>query len=1042
MKKQVPISHHALAIIALLISNTVAAAEPSEFTVHSIAEGFIPPKIVLQFDAQTGTGVDWQKAKGRPWHDGSDVAKAGFAVEFVRDGIERLCGRKLEVKSGNDLSRGIIFTTLQAAGDDIRNDAEVIAALKNDGSDSYNEREAFFIRSEAERLLIVANRVDGLVTAAPALLESVDYEVLAMGPNWIHAPDRRERLAFRIKLADRPSYYIRSLSATSGQSYGVGTIINPKLIVDPADETVDLSYRRWRIGQRMLTSSMPPFPGHALQAFHGEVIEHMRRTGATEGFLGTVKVGRDAERPAASDENRGWVWISTDSKDTLHVSDGKEWKERTKPLYAPLSIDVSVPFVREIILNAMKQKAEKFFADSPDDHFIFGTDAEDGSVLKMTPAHPNWYPDYLAQTDGEFGRPYVLHGYKGLNQPQEIWDGGEFTDIMFGLNNWLLREFDRWLDSLPPTQRVTATGRSKKDAVRCSLYSYNDHDVPPNFNLDPRIRVMIASYPKNRGYGKWKPFKTQIDMGNVFRQMLPREPSGDYRIISLAYFHDSNLDGLAPRWDASPEFLTTRQQQHHLAGFRALSVETDFNFGRFGLGYYLIAQTLWNTKLTATELDAIRNRWLKRAFGSGWEVMKQYYDFTLLENYPVNSPHAWSRAIRFIESADQLIDESREPAEQRRLDELKQYWYLYYLIDIGEAKSNSTALRELLWKGQMSYVNASHMISRVFLNTSDAAKAAGDFSKGPAHFTAAETAIWWPKVLAHWPVVPVTQFSEARLANGKPTREVDLNDLVAVKEFGDAPCPQGFLYNAAYQKQATVRSVARQAGDEIGFQLYWPADPTGKDHFYVARDVAYGIEWWNPKTKTWADLVDQTITVQPSTEINLPGKRKEHHLAAVRYKAPQPGTYRFLIGRGGNLSTLTDLGWNPIDDTHTSGHPFTFDGNSEGLTQRPTYIYIPKGTRSLDLEIWDSAGNKSVTLYKSLPPSRNGFSRKVDISKRQTHRIKLEAEETGTIAELSGNGFAFPYLYSVPMLWAKSPGQLVVPRAVAEADGLTIPPVK
>jgi len=32
----------------------------------------------------------------------------------------------------------------------------------------------------------------------------------------------------------------------------------------------------------------------------------------------------------------------------------------------------------------------------------------------------------------------------------------------------------------------------------------------------------------------------------------------------------------------------------------------------------------------------------------------------------------------------------------------------------------------------------------------------------------------------------------------------------------------------------------------------------------------------------------------------------------------------------------------------------------------------------------------------------------------------------------------FPYLYSVPMLWAKSPPALLVPRKIAESDGLTI----
>lgn len=116
----------------------------------------------------------------------------------------------------------------------------------------------------------------------------------------------------------------------------------------------------------------------------------------------------------------------------------------------------------------------------------------------------------------------------------------------------------------------------------------------------------------------------------------------------------------------------------------------------------------------------------------------------------------------------------------------------------------------------------------------------------------------------------------------------------------------------------------------------------------------------------------------------------------------------------------------------------TFDCNAIGLTHRPVYIYIPKGTKALDLEVWDSHGRKIVTLYKSVTPDRKTESRKVDVSERRTHRIPLEPDETGTIASITSNGFNFPYLYSVPQLWAKSSGQLLVPRAIAEADELTI----
>lgn len=151
------------------------------------------------------------------------------------------------------------------------------------------------------------------------------------------------------------------------------------------------------------------------------------------------------------------------------------------------------------------------------------------------------------------------------------------------------------------------------------------------------------------------------------------------------------------------------------------------------------------------------------------------------------------------------------------------------------------------------------------------------------------------------------------------------------------------------------------------------------------------------------------------------------------------------IGYGGNLGYLTDLGFDPATGKHTGGRSLSFDGTAEGLTQSPSYIYIPKGTKTLDLEVWDSYGTKTLTLYKSpagqepesLAPSPAAIARKVDMSVRQTHRVALAPEETGAIATICGNGFAFPYLYSVPMLWAKSPGQLLVPRAIAKADGLT-----
>ena len=148
--------------------------------------------------------------------------------------------------------------------------------------------------------------------------------------------------------------------------------------------------------------------------------------------------------------------------------------------------------------------------------------------------------------------------------------------------------------------------------------------------------------------------------------MLPREPSGEYRIPSIAYYADHSLEGIPAHWSAAPARIIADLKTTYDAGIRAMAYETDFNFGKYGLAYYLLSKVLWNVNLTPAELDAIRDRWLQRSFGSGWREMKTYYDFMLLENYPVNAPAAWAKAIRLIDAADARIDPAAELDAQRR----------------------------------------------------------------------------------------------------------------------------------------------------------------------------------------------------------------------------------------------------------------------------------------------------------------------------------------------------------------------------------------
>jgi hypothetical protein len=1036
--------------------NETAASGGRQFVVVSDSAGFVPPDIVVQYDPGDGSGANWPDIVKLPLTWSTYPGKLRDAVQFLQDAIEKMTGRTLAVRSSADLLHGIVFTTLAGATPDIRDDRRVRRALANDGSDAYNANEAYYIRAETERTILVANTHDGLINAAAELAESVGYHVLGMGPNWVDVPDRSDSLVFRTESSGRPGYYLRALWPMSGQDRGQGTIYDRPLS-DPADEPVEASFQRWRVGARLAGHSTPRFPGHTLQAYHQKMADHIRDTGETVGFLRPVRLGTEAQRlatPASTMPEH--LWIASDgppapahAKVYLSRKPDKDSAEVWMPQHhtsfaSGVVLDLSVPAVRSIILDGAKQGTETGFNANPDAVVPMAFEREDGGVadpvfMRHT-KNPNWYPEYLAREGLPFGEPYALHGSFDLDQPNELWDPTSPTDpttqsdAMFALAHWLLREYDRWIDSLPEERRVTRSGASKKSQVRAAFYSYNYHDVPPQFNVrDPRVCVMIAGYSKHRRYGKWTAFQTQLDIARALQVWLP-EPSADYRYLSIATAWDLTLSQLPVIFDFSPSAISANLSEYFDAGVKAIQAETDFNFGKCGLGYYLTAKQLWNPAMTAEELDAIRDQWLRRAFGTAWRTMKQYYDFMLLPNYPVNSTSSWGHAVALITEADKQIDPATESAVKRRIDDLKQYWYFYYLFDTGKWTDTAPETKEFVWKGQMSYMNAMFALMGKVYGTYDPAVVAGSTASGPAHYTAAETAAWWEQVRTHWPEIEVDRFEDATLANGVPASMIDLNDLTLVEEFVWPGTYGQFYYNPGQEWPKAFLTTATKRRQPIGFTLWWPN--VDNDARFRPAAVHYGLQWWNPWKLSWETVLDQSTTATHSVDT------PKHRVVQVAVPAPKPGVFRFSLGSGGYAARLAPLAYD-IDTAQPTGRSaHTYAGLALAHTNAGRlYFYIPNRTRSLHLDIWHEHGIRNLRIYSDLLSNNPKASyREVDISKLKTYTdIELQPGEDGTIAVISAptTFLQFPYLHSVPRLWAMSPAELLVPRAIAAADGLT-----
>lgn len=969
------------------------------------------------------------------------------SLTYLKEGLKRLTGQSLSVQTTNDLSTGIVLTTVAAASPDIRAYA---GYLDNDGTDDFNANEAYYIRTEAQRTIVLANTVDGLTHGVSELLRGdhavqpgvPGYEVLAMGPAWAYAPiNLPSSLAFDEEYSSRPGFYIRTFTIPMSVNFGgphgllngsqAGTIDSSVHLLPgqdvPQDETVEPSYARWLIGTDTWGSSVPPIPGHALQAYHTDVIKHLKygyndpngQPANAEGFLANTCVGPDALHASLPPTCSGSyaVYVASDVAPLRAYvrTAGGGWGRHDGTGSSPTNpdgalsldgtawLDVSVPFVREIVRDKMFSKFDTDLQAAPDQISVFGTDAEDGGLLDqyytqfVSAAHLDWWPEYREAEGLDVGAYALNNFFPGTPpatplpaQPTETWWHANASnpdvinsqsDNIFAANNWLLHEWDKHVCRGGPDEPcdTTSTGKSKKDMVRTGLYSYSRHDVPPNFNLDPRIYVSVSSAGTlgHRGTGKWARASSVIAVSSAFQRLLPNAPGSVYGYLTNAYYTDVNTQGIGGSRQASA--IQAGINYQYQSGYRSSTLESDFDFGKHGLDYYLYPKALWAPTQGNAALVATRTRWVSRAFCgadpsapslpsspnglcAAGEKMKQYYDFMAKPN--LNRPALWATAIKMIDDAQTAFSaspNSSDPWIQRRLDDVKQYWYYYYLT--RTTAPSADRFKEFVWKGQMSYTTAMEMVMRRIFGAYDPRDAndqpfsgcassftcpycgtgfgdtcnphANTYTPLRAHYTHDEvdgvalldggvSGGWWPLVRGYWNLANFHLFEDSTLSNGTSGAAVDQNDLVQVAEFSQSKCNadpslpaipnpagpsqcqtepfeinyQGISLSDNYG-DITVYQTAN-AGDTIGVAVY--RDAAGPS------ELTYTISRWNksddPTQSAWEVLpVDQNGNTAPLQTACRPScvpanSSATRSIFIVSHQADVAGTYRITVALG------------------------------------------------------------------------------------------------------------------------------------------------
>jgi len=543
------------------------------------------------------------------------------SVSDLRDVLHRMTGANFEVKETTDFSGGIVLARRSDLGTLHLQTAEEALRITADGIDG---REAFYVRTEAHRILIIGNDWFGVSHGVHAVLRLLGYRRFLPGKNWEAVPNR-PMLELAAHFSDRPAFFIRSIGAAGGDGY----FASPSVIEDRAAwerasfaDGYSMQFRGIHSWQQLAETTSNGHPGYELLNAHPELVLGFGKSKARAGVPYT---------PEAI-------------------------AKKSLPGY---QFDVSNPTVRALFLDYARRELNAPRNQGALEATV-ALDPSDGDGWYLSDiSRPNWYRQL---------------GYSAPN-----WQGS-VSDHVFGLANFVADQLAR-----ENPQRKVIVG----------LLAYNFHADPPHFPLSSNVRVSVA-----QAFCKRPDCATR----NVSRwhQAEPSMPLQIYDYYSVGVWNQGDPPSSLT---STPARIKERLwSELYEKGVRGVYAEAQSDMALNGLAYYLHELGLWNP---LADFAALRAEFLERCFGASAPTMNLYYDLLSPDRVAVPSFSTWSGAVSMLDKAAHIVRANGDSASERRLDELKYFWYGVYLrrkLD-GAPKDPELArkYRELFFRQSNSY---------------------------------------------------------------------------------------------------------------------------------------------------------------------------------------------------------------------------------------------------------------------------------------------------------------------------------------------------
>lgn len=524
-----------------------------------------------------------------------------------------------------------------------------------------------------------------------------------------------------------------------------------------------------------------------------------------------------------------------------------------------------------------------------------------------------------------------------------------------------------------------------------ALYAYSEHSVPPTFKLEPNVYVELTAGFNTGDFT----FPELVELWSKMGIQM-----GYYMYFSVwSATHDVLAGDVGSDVNKLQEWIGKFADR----GAVSLTAESGNNWGPNGRGYYIANRLMWDPKAPMEEL---LTDFYQGAFGAGALPMRRFYERLDPGNNPIRGKHLLAMAFRDVQDASNLA--KGDAAVQARLTQLKAYLHyahlswMYDRVDKREKEPRRQATIDIFtwaYRNRFSYMN--HWMA---MQQGWGREASIEFAEPAWHAANRDKKPWQDET----PVLPeeIEQRFQEGLAYFQPqpvTEKQFSKDLVSVTFPGTGP---------AFSTPAATTAKYQ------GGPTYYLYSRTGED---LKLDITPGLlPIFRNKAPAKYVVTDADGKVVQEGRMALDNTKN-----SLAIKVPKAGLYTLDFTdslAGWHLEVASDVPASMrLEPTRRMAH----------LGQmQPMYFYVPKGSATVDFF------NKGYKFKVKLPGGKDALD--VPTTLGEYFSIPVQAGQDGKVWSVQGLALSHFGFFNVPNLLAASPAALLIPREVAQADGLMV----